>query len=65
MLIEGFEQNGAGDGQLMCPGTLSGEREKHTIRRNRQIWWHCSSTMYDEWEPYCRACALIEANRTY
>lgn len=24
----------------------------------RAQWWQCCSTMYDEWECYCRKCAM-------
>jgi hypothetical protein len=62
-LIDGFEQTGVADGERDCVGAL--DRPSHAMRKGQKAWWRQVSTEYDEWEPYCRACAVAYANQQY
>lgn len=63
MTIEGFDQTGLSDGERDCVGAL--ERAAHPLRKGQQVWWRQVSVEYNEWEPYCRKCAVAYSTQTY
>lgn len=63
MKIDGFEQAGKSDGDRDCVGAL--DRRPHPLRKGQNVWWRQTSVEYDEWEPYCRACAKSYSIQTY
>lgn len=63
MKIAGFEQTGTSDGERNCVGAL--DRDGHPIRKGQKLWWRQTSIEYDEWETYCRACAVAYSQQKY
>jgi hypothetical protein len=62
-LIEGFEINGVGNGEVFCEGEAG--RENHLIKRGRPIYWRQTSVESDEWASCCGPCARAYANQDF